>query len=113
MQVFFLVVTYRLWLHYAQCYAICDTQHALSFVMSHDTAIRCMFTSHMNCEIAYGTQCDMDMILHCMQVSVPNDETSYWCKAFVFPDEVLEQTHYITKVTSCMYNCIIMLWIAI
>ena len=52
-----------------------------------------------NCELAFGTRCNMDMMLHCMQVSVPVDETTYWCKAFVYPEEVLEQTHYITKVT--------------
>ena len=33
-----------------------------------------------------------------MQVTIPNDDTTYWCAALELPQEVQQQRQYIVKV---------------
>ena len=44
--------------------------------------------------------CNYDMFY--VQVTIPANDTTYWCAAFQLPEEIHDQTKYITKVSSCV-----------
>ena len=40
-----------------------------------------------------------DKIIITLQVRIPSADTTYWCKTQRLPQEVIDQTHYITSVS--------------
>ena len=53
----------------------------------------CRPTAYEMYLLSYGFLCSVTE-----QVTIPSDDTTYWCTAFKLPDNVIAQTRYITKV---------------
>ena len=47
-----------------------------------------------------------DKIIVTLQVRIPSGDTTYWCKTQRLPQEVIDQTHYITSVSEIQTECI-------
>ena len=44
-------------------------------------------------------QGDLIIIMELMlQVEIPSSDTTYWCETFRLPEEMIDTTHYITRV---------------
>lgn len=51
------------------------------------------------------------MVFECgLQITIPSDDTTYWCSAFELPQAVVDQTHYVTKVIKLITKIVLVAW---